>query len=59
MSKLFLVEKPFEMSTDSNQAKYLTLPELRNCLEELGEEEFIVTVPLKMEGDDNGDDTRY
>lgn len=42
-----------------NQAKYLTLSELRNCLKGLENEEFILTVPLKMEEDDNANNTGY
>ncbi len=56
--KLISAEKPFEIRKNSKQAKYLTLSELHNYLEELRDEEFILTVPLKMDGDDNGDNTR-
>ena len=52
-------EKSFGMNKSGNQAKYLTLSKLRNCLEELENEEFILTVPLKMEEDDNANNTRY
>ena len=57
MSKLVLTEKSSEINKSGNQAKYLTLSELRNCLEELENEEFILTVPLKMEEDDNANNT--
>ena len=59
MSKLVLNEKSLEMNKSSNQEKYFTLSELRNCLEGLGDEEFILTVPLKMEEDDNANNTGY
>lgn len=42
MSKLVLTEKSSEINKSGNQAKYLTLSELRNCLEELENEEFIL-----------------
>lgn len=47
------------MNKSSNQAKFLTLSELRNRLEELENEEFILTVPLKMQEDDNANITGY
>ena len=56
--KLISAEKPFEIRKNNKQAKYLTLSELHNYLEEWRNEEFILTVPLKMDGDDNGDNTR-
>lgn len=56
--KLISAEKPFEIRKNSNQAKYLTLSDIHNYLEELRNEEFILTVHLKMDGDDNGDNTR-
>lgn len=56
--KLISAEKPFEIRKNSKQAKYLTLSELHNYLEEWRNEEFILIVPLKMDGDDNGDNTR-
>ena len=59
MSKLVLNGKSLEMNKSGNQAKYLTLFELRNCLEELENEEFILIVPLKMEEDDNANNTGY
>ena len=57
MSKIVLTGKSLGMNMSVNQAKYLTLSELRNCLEELENEEFILTIPLKMEEDDNANNT--
>ena len=59
MSKLDLNGKSLGMNKSGNQAKYLTLSELRNCLEELENEEFILTVPLKTEENDNANNTGY
>ena len=59
MNKLVLNEKSLRMNKSGNQAKYLTLSELRNCLKGLENEEFILTVPLKMEEDDNANNTGY
>lgn len=59
MSEIVLTGKSLGMNKSGNQAKYLTLSELRNYLEELENEEFILTVPLKMEEDDNANNTRY
>ena len=59
MNKLILTRKSSEMNESGNQAKYLTLSKLRNYLEELENEEFILTVPLKMEEDDNANNTGY
>lgn len=59
MSKLDLTGKSLELNKSGNHAKYLTLSELRNCLEELENEEFILTVPLKTEEDDNAKNTGY
>lgn len=59
MSKLVSTGKSFGMNKSSNQAKFLTLSELRNRLEELENEEFILTVPLKMQEDDNANITGY
>ena len=47
------------MNKSGHQAKYLTLSELRNCLKGLENEEFILTVPLKTEEDDNAKNTGY
>ena len=47
------------MNKSGHQAKYLTLSELRNCLEELENEEFILTVPLKTEEDNKKKNTGY
>lgn len=54
-----MTEKSLGMNKSVNQAKYLTLSELRNCLKGLENEEFILTVPLKMEEDDNANNTGY
>jgi hypothetical protein len=59
LSKIVLTEKSLGMNKSVNQAKYLTLSELRNCLKGLENEEFILTVPLKMEEDDNANNTGY
>lgn len=59
MNKLVLNEKSLRMNKSGHQAKYLTLSELRNCLKGLENEEFILTVPLKMEEDDNANYTGY
>ena len=59
MSKLDLTGKSLGMNKSGNQAKYLTLSELRNYLEELENEEFIITLPLKTEEDDNANNTGY
>ncbi len=59
MSKLVLNGKSLGMNKSGNQAKYLTLSELRNCLEKLENEEFILTVPLKTEENDNANNTGY
>ena len=59
MSEIVLTGKSLGMNKSGNQAMYLTLSELRNYLEELENEEFILTVPLKMEEDDNANNTRY
>lgn len=59
MNKLVLNEKSLRMNKSGHQAKYLTLSELRNYLEELENEEFILTVPLKTEEDDNANNTGY
>lgn len=59
MNKLVLNEKYLRMNKSGHQAKYLTLSELRNCLKGLENEEFILTVPLKMEEDDNANNTGY
>lgn len=59
MSKLVSTVKSFGMNKSSKQAKFLTLSELRNRLEELENEEFILRVPLRMEEDDNANNTGY
>lgn len=59
LNKLVLNEKSLRMNKSGHQAKYLTLSELRNCLKGLENEEFILTVPLKMEEDDNANNTGY
>ena len=59
MSKIVLTGKSLRMNKSGHQAKYLTLSELRNCLKGLENEEFILTVPLKMEEDDNANNTGY
>ena len=59
LNKLVLNEKSLGMNKSGNQATYLTLSKLRNCLKELENEEFILTVPLKMEEDDNANNTGY
>lgn len=56
--ELISAEKSFETRKSSNQAKYLTLSELCSHLKELRDEEFILTVPLRMDGDENGDHVR-